>query len=154
MSDNAQNGHTPNAHITFPARLLPVLHGALQSLFSLQPPPPSRGKYLFAKITQQVASELPLYSQQKFELLKKHAPKDDKGEPILQVIDLGNGQSEVKINPVDQAAFTAEDQALGSTPITLAGIAQLTHADLGNCPIPQGAYTLLLGVIVKDEPPE
>jgi hypothetical protein len=152
MSENGSNGAAKD--ITFPARLLPALHGQMQTLFSLQPPPPPRGKYFFAKIAQKVAAELPLYNQQRFELLKKHAPLDEKGEPVLLVTDFGNGQSEVKIHPIDQAAFNTEDAELGSTPIVLAGIPLLTHAELGDCPIPQGAYTLMLGVLIKDEPPE
>lgn len=152
MSETNGNGH----QISFPARLLPALYSAVQSTFSLQPPMTPRGKYLLAKIATGIAAELPHYQQQKFELLQKHAAKDEENAPILRVTDKGNGQSEVACDPVDKAAFNAEDANLGSTPVTLPGLSLLTHRDIGDCPIPQGPYSIMLGVLIEDpgHPPE
>jgi hypothetical protein len=152
MSD-AKNG-TNGTGLSIPAGMLPDLNAGLALIFPLQPPPPARGKYWIAKIAQAVATELPLYRQEKYELLRKHAPKDDKNEPMLRSTVLPNGQTRIDIDPVDRAAFTAEDASLGATPIVVPGVPQLTHADLGDCPIPQGVYTMMLGIIIKDEPPE
>lgn len=135
------------------AGLLPQIHADLLQVFPLQPPPPARGKYLLAKFAQFVANELPLYNAHKLDLLRKHAPKDATGQPILTTTDLGNGQSVMSIDPVDRAAFNAEDAALFHT-IHTVNLPMLTHADLGNCPIPQGAYTRLLGVLIEDKLPE
>ena len=134
------------------AGLLPSLHNDLLQIFPLQPPPEARGKYLLAKFAQFVTNELPTYNEHKLDLLKKHAPKDDKNEPILKVTDFGNGQSSITIDPVDRAAFNKEDAELFNV-VHKVNLPQLTHADLGKCPIPQGVYTRLLGVLIKDEPP-
>lgn len=136
------------------AGMLPQIHADLLQVFPLQPPPEARGKYLLAKFAQFVANELPDYNAQKLDLLRKHAPKDEKNEPILKITDMGGGQTAVAIDPVDPAAFAAEDLALFNTVHTV-NLPMLTHADLGKCPIPQGVYTRLLGVLIKDElPPE
>ena len=136
------------------AGLLPSLHADLLQIFPLQPPPEARGKYLFAKFAQFVANELPTYNEHKLDLLKKHAPKDEKNEPILKIVDTGNGQTSVSIDPVDRVAFAKEDAELFAV-VHKVNLPQITHADLGKCPIPQGVYTRLLGVLIKDElPPE
>ncbi len=141
--------------------MVPSLHQDLLAVFPLQPPPSARGKWIFAKYAQAIASELPKYIEHKHDLLRKYAPKDEKAEPILVVTDFGNGQSQVSIptdhfkaHPEIQAAFVKEDLELSNTPLVL-NLPQLTHTDLGACPIPQGVYTRLLGVLIKDEiPPE
>lgn len=147
------------ADLQIKAGHLPQLKTALDQLWALPVAPPQPGKYYFAKIAQAVANELPTFQQQKFELLKKHAPKDAKNEPIISVQDLGNGQSSVNVNlnaltPEQRAAYQAEDKALCEALITLPGVPRiLTNADLGACPVPQQAYALMLGVILEDKPP-
>ncbi len=143
-----------NGFITIKAGLLPGIKTQLDAVFSVTPPMPQPGKYYLAKAAQAVATELPLYLQQKLDLLKKHAPKDAQGEPVLTSVDQGNGQTAVSINPVDPAAFAAEDRALFDAPVVLTGVPRLlTATDIGECPVPNAAYAALLGVLFADEPP-
>ncbi len=142
------------------AGFLPSIHADLLQIFPLQPPPTVRGKYILAKYAQAVANELPTFQQQKMDLLKKHAEKDEKGDPILLQVPGANGQVAVSIpsdwlakNPDVQMAFNKDDAELFNTPIKL-NLPMLTHAELGECPIPQGVYTRLLGVLIRDEMPE
>lgn len=144
------NGTKP---ITFPLGAVQAFSMDVQSIFTLQPPPAPRGKYWLAKISQFLSAEIPHYQQEKLDLLRKHAAKDDKGEPVLRVVDKGNGQQEINIDPVDRAAFVKDDGELYNTPVTIPGVPMLSHADLGDCPIPQGAYTRLLGTVILDEGP-
>lgn len=139
--------------ITFPASRLVDLSVAVAALFPLQPPPTPKGRYRLAKIAQAISNEIPEFQRARLEVMKKHAPKGESGEPILIHTQTPQGTA-VNCDPVDAAAFRADDADLGSTVITLAGLAPLTHAELGDCPVPQGAFTAMLGVLILDEEPE
>ncbi len=106
-----------------------------------------------SKASPKMIAEGTEYQQAILGLMKKHAPKDDKGEPIWTVGTNAAGEQTVEVKPVDVAAYQAEKDTLDKEVVTIAGSRMITHAEIGKCPIPQWAYDVLLGVVIVDEPP-
>lgn len=140
--------------ITFPARRLRDLSMAVGSVFTLQPPPTPKGRYYFAKVAEAIAREVPLYEKSLIETMRDHAEKDASGEPKLTQEQTPTGVLVKAEKIVDLAAYQKAVADLESATVTLAGLRPITHAELGSCPIPVGAYGAMLGTIIEDKEPE
>lgn len=141
------------ADLSFPAFKLPAIAEALGALHDLQPPLGVKAKYVVGRAAPKIAAEAQTYMNQKLDLMRKHAPRDEKNEPILVVTEIAPGKQSFQVTPVDPAAYKAEADALDNEVIPIPGSRMITHAEVGACPIPQGAYNVLLGTVIVDEEP-
>ena len=138
--------------ITVPMDLFIALAPALGDINTLKPPALPKGRYVLQKALDQC--ETPFTAFQKWEqaFIKRVAVCDaESGEPILK--PLGNG-FHFDYNPDVKAEAEAERAEKFATPVVLAGLRMITHAELGNCPITGAQERLLIKVgLLEDSEP-
>lgn len=128
-----------------------VLGGAALGVLQLSPPPTPKGRYALSKVATPIVGHAEKYRENHTALLEKHARKDKDGKPVKDAIPGG-----FKYDLTDQAAFNAEKKEMDEEPIVLSGVRQITHAELGVCPI-TGAHERVLielGLLEDKEPIE
>lgn len=139
------------------ARLIAGLHAALvgnpqspQGILKLSPPPTVKGRYALAKAVLALEPHVKLLVQQTTELAKRHAVTDAAGVPVVKHEE---GRSSYRLK--DAAAYRNEYEAMIEEEIELHGVRQITHAELGDCPITaEQESLLLLAGLLEDKEPE
>lgn len=117
-------------------------NATLQGVEVLSPPPAPKGRYVLAKATDAVLSALKPYEKARLGLVEQHADKTVKSAP---------GTVQIK----DVAAFNADLEPMLDEPLTLAGVRQITRAELGPCPITTFQERVLVKCgLLEDKEPE
>lgn len=114
----------------------------LQGVEVLSPPASPKGRYVLAKATDAVLSALKPYEKTRLALVEQHADKTKTSAP---------GTVQLK----DVAAFNKELEPILDEPLTLAGVRQITRAELGACPITAFQERVLVKCgLLEDREPE
>lgn len=138
------------------AKDIPLLHVAINGgdgvvgILHLSPPPSLKARYVLAKASKVIAAEMALFQEKNLELITRHAKKNADGESIKQELENGNAIYQM----VDPKQYKKEYEEMFSEPVELIGIRQLTHAELGDCPLTAFHESILLGNILEDKEPE
>lgn len=138
--------------LTLTTGQLAALHPVLIALDTLTPPPTPKGRYVLSKAATQVAAEHTAYQKVVLEFLKTVVTRDEKDEPIFTPTDAG-GVS-FTIAPEKLADYQSGIAGLADEPVTLTGVRQITHAELGACPITveQERVLIAAGLLEDAEP--
>lgn len=118
----------------------------LQGIELLTPPPSPKGRYVVAKAVDSVMSALKTYDKARAGLVDQYVEKDDKGVPVAA------GPGQVKLR--DAVGFNRDIESVLDEPVTLAGLRQITRAELGACPITAFQERVLVkcGLLSDQEP--
>ena len=119
--------------LTITTQQLSQLQPTLAAISGLTPPPTPKGRYVLSKAQEKAAAEYTTYQKSLMDFIKTMVTQDEAGEPILE--DAGNGQVRFTIRPDKQDEYAAGTKGLAEESVTLIGVRQITHAELGACPI-------------------
>lgn len=119
--------------ITIKTSQLVELTPVLAEVLRLSPPPTARGRYALAKVGGKVDPAYKLFAEQDQALAVRVATLDKDEKPILKALD--NGRIHFNVRPEMQEEYARESKALLEEEVVLSGVRQITHAELGVCPI-------------------
>jgi hypothetical protein len=138
--------------ITITTAQLKALAPALAGILQLSPPPTAKGRYALAKAGAKVDPAYKLFGEQDSALAARVAVKDKDGNPIIR--DMGNGLAGFDVRPDAKEEYQAEMKALLEEEVVLSGVRQITHAELGACPITAQQEMVLIdcGLLEDKEP--
>lgn len=136
------------ADVTVANSRLSALAQVLSQVAVLTPPPAPKGRYVLSKATPKVIKEAQAHEAAVTPLLDDFATCDAEGTPIF--VDLPGGGRSFAIRSEKQAEWNAIQDEL----VTLAGVRQLTRAELGACPITVQQEMVLIecGLLEDAEP--
>lgn len=140
------------ADITITTEQLADLAPVLTEVLDLTPPPTAKGRYALAKVGAKVDPAFKVFAEQDAALAKRVATTDEKGAPVMTA--LPGGQVHFNVRPEMQDEYTAERKAILAEPVVLTGVRQITHAELGACPITARHEMILIecGLLEDKEP--
>lgn len=139
--------------LTMTTATLTTLHPVLVALDTLTPPPTAKGRYVLSKAAAKVATEHTLYEKALMDFLKTVVTTDDKGEPLFTPAAEGRGVTfSIAVEKVEE--YRVGMEGLANEPVVLAGVRQITHAELGACPITveQERVLIAAGLLEDAEP--
>lgn len=141
--------------ISIKAELVVMLGEVLAGATNLSPPPTPKGRYALSKAAIALGKHPQLYQDQKKALLEKHAvlvdgkPSSKELAPGVLQFDMGKGFGNTT------PEFDADLKELNDEEITLSGVRQITHAELGACPITAAQEAVLIRAgLLEDREPE
>lgn len=137
--------------VTVKAGRLRNIAEALEAALTLTPPPTPKGRYALAKAAQAIKPAVATLQAEQMRHINEHATKNEKGEPDIKPTPNGHG---ILFKLADAPAYEKAIKDLFDEDIELAGIRQITHAELGDCPITAAQEAELLGVLIEDKEPE
>lgn len=120
--------------VTFPVGLLFDLANALGGVDTLTPPPKAKARYVFGKAVAAVTKELETFTKARQALLDENVTKDEHGKPIYEPGD-APGTIKFTILPEKAEAHSQAWKELHDEPLTLTGVRQILHSELGDCPL-------------------
>ena len=138
---------------TFPAGQLFDLANCLGAIDTMVPPPKPKARYVFGKAVAAVTKELEPFTKARQSLLDEHVTKDEAGKPIYEQGDVA-GTIKFTIIPDCAEAHALAWKELHDEPVTLTGVRQIMHAELGDCPltVQQERVFVLCGLLDDVEP--
>ena len=139
--------------LTITTAQLTALQPVLAQIEGLSPPPSPKGRYVLAKAAQKATAEHDTYQKAFKAFLDAMVVCDDEGKPIYgEGATAGTVSFTIQKDKVDE--FNAGATAMGEEKVTLAGVRQITHAELGDCPITVAMEKVLVecGVLEDAEP--
>lgn len=138
--------------LTMTTATLTTLHPVLTALDGLTPPPTPKGRYVLSKAAGKVAAEIEVYQKALSAFLKTVVTQDDKGEPIFTPVESGGVSFQIAADKIEE--YRTGMTGLAEEQVTLAGVRQITHAELGACPITveQERVLIAAGLLEDAEP--
>lgn len=139
------------ADITISTKQLADLAPVLGEVLRLSPPPIAKGRYALAKAGAKAVPAFELFAEQDQALARRCATVDKDGKPIWTA--LANGTA-FTVRDEMKEEYAAEKKALFSEEVVLSGVRQITHAELGQCPITAHQEMVLIdcGLLEDVEP--
>lgn len=138
--------------ITLTTDRLIVLAPVLGAVEKLSPPPTPKGRYALAKAAAQVGPAFQLYVELEQKEIQRCGVKNDKDEVVAKVLPSGGIGFDLLPDLKDE--YNAAIKAMRSEEVTLTGVRQITHAELGVCPITAEQERVLIasGLLEDIEP--
>lgn len=113
---------------------------------TLTPPMTPKGRYVVTKATIAVTTALKAYDGLQAKLIDQYCERDGEGRPVM----LGPNSFKMR----DIAGYNAENNVLLDEDVTLAGVRQITRAEVGECPITaQHERILIAAGLLEDAEP-
>ena len=135
------------ADLIVKASQLNVLATALAEMAPLTPPPTPKGRYVLAKAIPLATKAAEAHGVALKAFLDGAVTQDEDGKPIYKV---NGNQMTFDVKAEHQAAYVE----IQNEDVTLAGVRQLTRAELGDCPITvQQEMVLIACGLLQDEEP-
>lgn len=138
--------------LTVTASQIAALHATLSAVERLSPPPTPKGRYVLSRASERVVAEAALIEKATMGLVRLCATVDDQNEPILTPD--GEGRVSFSLRPEKVVEYQDALGGLMAESVVLAGVRQITHAELGECPITveQERVLIAAGLLEDCEP--
>lgn len=137
------------SNVTVANSQLNALAQVLAQIAVLAPPPEPKGRYVLAKVTPKVIKAAQEHEVALTPLLDTFATCDADGKPIYTELPAGGRAFSIR------AEKQAEWSAIQNEVADLAGVRQITRAELGACPITIQQEILLVACgLLEDAEPE